>query len=100
MVKFYTEVLTLLKNGVLAINGYICQRWDVNYPNVPRVFPNTTNHNYCRNPDNDPLGPWCYVISKSKTYDYCRQIALCNSDGTEEATTRPDLKLLRNNDKK
>ena len=36
------------------------------------------NHNYCRNPDGDPLGPWCYIISKSKSFDYCRQIPLCD----------------------
>lgn len=28
--------------------------------------------NKCRNPDNDPEGPWCYVeVSGNVTVDYC-----------------------------
>lgn len=33
--------------------------------------------NKCRNPDNDPEGPWCYVeISGNVTVDYC-DLELC-----------------------
>ena len=50
--------------------GYVCQRWDMNYPTrtgqndaLPQI--NDRDHNFCRNPDNDPNGPWCYAFSKS-----------------------------------
>ena len=27
--------------------------------------------NYCRNPDNDPQGAWCYTTEKKTRWDYC-----------------------------
>ena len=50
--------------------GYVCQRWDMNYPtrtgqNDALPAENDRDHNFCRNPDNDPNGPWCYAFSKS-----------------------------------
>jgi len=41
--------------------GKTCQRWDLNSPHVPK-YGKTLSHNYCRNPDGDRKGPWCYTI--------------------------------------
>ena len=57
--------------------GYVCQRWDMNYPtrtgqNDALPVENDRDHNFCRNPDNDPNGPWCYAFSKSwGKVNYC-----------------------------
>ena len=56
-------------------HSYTCMRWDATSPHVPRaeVLQNLTdsNHNYCRNPDNDPKGPWCYTTDPNKRFQYC-----------------------------
>ena len=28
-------------------------------------------HNYCRNPDNDPHGAWCYTSDQGLRWEYC-----------------------------
>ncbi|CAG5105809.1 Oidioi.mRNA.OKI2018_I69.chr1.g2473.t1.cds [Oikopleura dioica] len=38
------------------------------------------NHNYCRNPDNDPNGPWCYTTDPSVRFAYC-DIPRCHGKG-------------------
>uniref|UniRef100_A0A5F8GDR3 Phosphoinositide-3-kinase interacting protein 1 n=1 Tax=Monodelphis domestica TaxID=13616 RepID=A0A5F8GDR3_MONDO len=34
-------------------------------PLHPRPLPVAENHSFCRNPDSDPAGPWCYVSGLS-----------------------------------
>ena len=44
------------------------------------------DHNYCRNPDGDDRGPWCYIIDPAHPevrWEYCSQIPRCSSSMLE-----------------
>lgn len=61
----------------VTLGGHVCLQWSSpvvqnfskNKDFIPAI-PLTTNK--CRNPDNDPEGPWCYVVvAGNVTIDYC-----------------------------
>ena len=49
-----------------------CLSWNSQYVRDVYLFtsPLLGNHNHCRNPENDPRGPWCFS-SDSKERSYC-----------------------------
>ena len=66
--------------------GRVCQRWDKQAPHShtrtdPDMFPEDTVEkasNFCRNPDGEPGGPWCYTTDSTTRWEYC-DIPKCNS---------------------
>lgn len=67
----------------VSMGGHTCLQWSSSEAKVlsqdkefiPEVI---LQGNKCRNPDNDPEGPWCYVeISGNVTVDYCN-LDLCD----------------------
>uniref|UniRef100_A0A8D3CXA6 Macrophage stimulating 1 n=1 Tax=Scophthalmus maximus TaxID=52904 RepID=A0A8D3CXA6_SCOMX len=64
--------------------GITCQKWNVNTPHRTRINPRThpeanLTENYCRNPDGDQHGPWCYTTDPKTEFDYCA-IKQCGTD--------------------
>jgi len=62
--------------------GIECQKWGSQAPHVHRFRPEKFRReglvkNYCRNPDREPKGPWCYTTSKSTRWAYC-DVPMCS----------------------
>jgi len=73
----------------MTISGRTCMVWSASDP-WPAKWLNTTNHNFCRNPDQDPGGPWCYTTDPNKKWEYCDVGTPANplcSDGATQAPT-------------
>ncbi|XP_074165484.1 plasminogen isoform X1 [Sminthopsis crassicaudata] len=68
--KNYRGTLSTTKNGIT------CQKWSDTSPHIPNYSPSKypeegLEKNYCRNPDNDVKGPWCYTTDPNTRYEYC-----------------------------
>ena len=63
LLGFYIMVLK-----VVTFNNKYLQRLGSHLP-----------ENYCRNPDNEPEGPWCYTIDPTERWEYC--LPMCKPKG-------------------
>ncbi|XP_041834346.1 prothrombin isoform X2 [Melanotaenia boesemani] len=94
----------------VTLGGQTCMQWSshelVPHSKDKEFLPEVElPGNKCRNPDNDPEGPWCYVkVSGNITMDYC-DVEICDDslvegddtgDGkaTERSVSAPARKLF------
>ena len=66
-------------NKHYTVHGYTCQAWASQSPHShgytrDDLFPDGSVEaasNYCRNPDNDDVGLWCYTTDPDKRWEKC-----------------------------
>uniref|UniRef100_A0A2K6GMV5 Plasminogen n=1 Tax=Propithecus coquereli TaxID=379532 RepID=A0A2K6GMV5_PROCO len=79
-----------------TITGTPCQGWAAQEPHRHTIFTPETNpranleKNYCRNPDGDDNGPWCYTTNPRKLFDYC-DIPQCAPSPTSFNCGKPQV---------
>ncbi|KAM9592467.1 hepatocyte growth factor-like protein isoform 3-T3 [Trichechus inunguis] len=78
--------------------GIPCQRWSAETPHKPQFTPTSAPHakleeNYCRNPDRDRHGPWCYTTDPGTPFDYCA-VRRCDNDQPPSILEPPDQVLF------
>jgi hypothetical protein len=80
-------------------SGKICQAWSSQTPHKHNNTPSNKsdkgigNHNYCRNPDGEPDGIWCYTIDKDKRWEYCDP-TMTPEEAGKEANSNTKLYLV------
>ncbi|KAM9798575.1 plasminogen [Neosynchiropus ocellatus] len=64
--------------------GKTCQRWEAKEPHRPNLTPQShpkadLESNFCRNPDGDSGGPWCYTTDPNTRWEHCG-VPSCTED--------------------
>jgi len=85
----YMGTLSHTKNGRYGVRE--CVSWSdvTGKDGQPKFRPiDGALHSFCRNPDNDPRGPWCYVKRKPRqpNYGYC-DVPKCPTPGSVRPET-------------
>ena len=53
-------------------SGKRCQKWSAQSPH--KHDQPAYHHNYCRNPDSEDGGVWCYTEDPDTKWEYCSQV--------------------------
>ena len=91
----FTDTLGRDYRGYVSVTstGRECQTWTDqephNHTRTEARYPGTGlgEHNYCRNPDNEPRGAWCYTTDPESRFEYC-------DVGEESATCDNNLGMI------
>merc|ERR1711981_849427 len=68
-----------------TVSNYRCARGNDESQWDHKFKPEDDTHNYCRNPDNDEAGPWCYTDSMWKKWERC-SVDECSNSVVERLT--------------
>ncbi|XP_041052595.1 prothrombin [Carcharodon carcharias] len=75
--KCYQGIGSSYKGNIsMTLSGRECQYWSSNYPHRPIYNPESHNQsdltdNYCRNPSDSHMGPWCYTKDPAVQTEAC-----------------------------
>ena len=67
-----------------TITGKNCQSWSANSPQSNNFLHLNWEHNYCRNPDNESRGVWCYTMEEEARWEFCDVRECKNCDKRED----------------